>query len=114
MGRCFVRLANDRVQRFFLGQHTSFSLEPDGGEDRPPCSPKCSAFSCFCVYGCTGKRQRTLGTLLQRAAWSGEQLPRHRCVQRLQRNLLEKSCYLRKIKNKLIYKNRQITSWRVW
>ena len=105
MGRCFVCLANDRVQRFFLGQHTSFSLEPDGGEDRPPCSPKCSAFSCFCAYSCTGKRQGTLcayrgpeGTLRQRAAWSGEQLPRHRCVQRLQRNLLERSCYLRKIK----------------
>ena len=31
MGRCFVRLANGRVQRFFLGQHTRFPLEPDGG-----------------------------------------------------------------------------------
>lgn len=47
MGRCFVRLADDRVQRFFLGQHTSFSLEPDWGKTGLPAVRNAVPFLAF-------------------------------------------------------------------
>lgn len=68
MGRCFVRLADDRVQRFFLGQHTSFSLEPDGG-GRPASLQ--SEMQCLFLLLCLRLHRKTTENFRNLAAASG-------------------------------------------